>query len=82
LGSINGNTGSLANSRGLLNRMGDYVYILYIPISAVSSGQHSLTFSANSSRGRREIVGVALMSSLVGDGVIIAIISPLVGYRL
>lgn len=32
-----------------------------------------LTFSANSSRGRREIVGVAAMSSFVGDGVILVI---------
>lgn len=39
-----------------------------------------LTFSANSSRGRREIVGVAAISSFVGDGVILAIIITVMCY--
>lgn len=39
-----------------------------------------LTFSANSSRGRREIVGVAAISSFVGDGVILVIIITVMCY--
>lgn len=39
-----------------------------------------LTFSANSSRGRREIVGVSAMSSFVGDGVILVIIITVMCY--
>lgn len=74
VGSINGNTGSLGQNRSAL--LYGHIFPISISIAILSIFTiYQLTFSANSSRGRREIVGVALMSSLVGDGVIMAIIS-------